>query len=505
LETYIETGQVRYIYRHFPLNSHAQAQAAAEAAECAGAQGAFWPMHQALFESQDQWSGSAGAEELFADLAEELGLDRGELESCLDSGEYAAKVEADFQEGVAQSVTGTPAFFINGVSLSGAQPFAAFQEQIDYFLAGGEPPSVEVSADSFRSIGEAEATVVVTEFSDYQCPACASVEQQVIPALIDQYVDTGKVRFVYREFPLSSIHPNAQKASEAAVCAGQQDEYWEMHDRLFGNQGEWQGEADPSAIFKGYAEEIGLDTGMFDQCLNSGEAAVIVRGDLLAGQALGVNATPYFFVNDLPIRGGLPIETLGQVIDYVAAGGRSPQIVPAGEDWHLLGNPQSASAITVAFVDYSSPESAEHASQVLPRLQETYVDTGEMVYVLHPWFDGRDGAGAQGAIAAECAGTQGEYWGMHDQLFDNQDSWTTVEDPASQFTGYAESLGMDVASFQTCLDSEDAALQAQVGKIVGILYGVPGAPVFLFNNGEGQQGSPSFEEFQQIIDSILGR
>jgi protein-disulfide isomerase len=505
LETYIQTGQVRYIYRHFPLDSHAQAQAAGEAAECAGAQGAFWPMHEALFESQEQWSGNARAEELFAGLAEELGLDRDEFERCLASGEYAAKVEVDFQEGVAQSVTGTPAFFINGVSISGAQPFAAFQEQIDYFLAGGEPPSKEVSADSYRSLGEADAPVVVTEFSDYQCPACASVEREMVPALIEQYVETGKVRFVYREFPLSSIHPNAQKASEAAICAGKQDRYWEMHDRLFENQAEWQGEADPSAVFRVYAQELDLDTAMFDQCLDSGEAAVVVRGDLLAGQAMGVNATPYFFVNDLPIRGGLPIETLGQVIDYVAAGGETPQIVPAGSDWHLLGNPQSASAITVAFVDYSNPESAEHAAQVLPRLQEAYVDTGDMAYVLHPWFDVGDGAGAQGAIAAECAGTQGQYWGMHDQLFANQASWTAAPDPASQFSSYAEALGMDVGSFEDCLESEDAALQAQAGKIVSILYGVPGAPVFLFNNGQGQQGSPSFEEFEQIIDSIIGR
>jgi len=493
---------VQYAFRHFPLSF--QAQAASEAAECAGAQGAFWEMHEALFENQDRWAGNSNASDVFTELAKGLGLDAGRFEACLEGDEYAARIQADYEEGVAQNVTGTPAFFINGVSLSGAQPFAAFQEQIDYFLAGGEPPSVEGAASSFRSIGNADAPVVVTEFSDFQCPACASVEHQLIPDLIEQYVDTGKVRFVYREFPSSSIHPNAQKASEAAICAGEQDEYWVMHDRLFGNQTEWGQEGDPSGVFKRYAKEMGLDTGLFNQCLDSGEAAVTVRGDLLAGQALGVNATPYFFINDLPIRGGLPIEVLGQVIDYVAAGGTSPQIVPRGDDWHLLGNLQSSSAVTVAFVDYSNAQSAEHASRVLPRLQETYVDTGEMVYVLHPWFDERDSAGARGAIAAECAGSQGEYWGMHDLLFANQGSWTAAEDPSVQFTDYAESLGMDVEGFRTCLDSEDAALEAQEGKIVGILYGVPGAPVFLFNNGQGQQGSPSFEEFQAIIESIIG-
>jgi protein-disulfide isomerase len=86
----------------------------------------------------------------------------------LDDGKYADKVLADYQEGAALGITGTPAFRINGAALSGAQPFSAFQQQIDYFLAGGETPSLEVDADSFRSLGQADAPVVVTEFSDYQ-------------------------------------------------------------------------------------------------------------------------------------------------------------------------------------------------------------------------------------------------------------------------------------------------------------------------------------------------
>ena len=483
---------------------HPQAQKAAEAAECAGEQAKFWEMHDALFENQGQWSGQADAEDTFKKLAGDLGLDQAQFDACLDEGVYADKVAADYQEGVAEGVTGTPAFRVNGIALSGAQPFAAFQEQIQYLLAGGAPPTLEVAADSYRSMGSADAPVVVTEFSDYQCPACASVEQQVIPDLIEQYVDTGKVRFVYREFPLDSLHPNARKASEAALCAGRQGGYWAMHEKLFATSSEWGAAGvDPSTYFKDYAQELGLDTGAFNQCLDSGETAVEVQADILAGESLGVNATPYFFINDLPIRGGLPIETLGQVIDYVAAGGTQPEIVPMGDDWHVRGNKQTARAVTVAFVDYSNPDSGQHAREVLPELVNQYVDTGQMIYVLQPWSSGIGSLGAQAATVAECAGEQGKYWEMHDTLFEQQEDWNSADDASSLFTGYAESVNLDAKEFQECLDSDWAALRVQAGNVVAALYGVPGAPVFLFNNGQGQQGSPSLEEFQAIIDSIV--
>ena len=171
----------------------------------------------------------------------------------------------------------------------------------------------------------------------------------MIPELIERYVETGKVRFVYREFPLTSIHPSAQKASEAAVCAGQQDTYWEMNERLFDTAAEWGAEEDPTSQFKAYAQELGLDTAAFDECLDSGEAANVVRSDQMAGEMLGVNATPYFFINDLPIRGGLPIEGLGRIIDYVAEGGPTPEIVPPADDPHLRGDIATATAVTVGY------------------------------------------------------------------------------------------------------------------------------------------------------------
>ena len=174
-----------------------------------------------------------------------------------------------------------------------------------------------------------------------------------------------------------------------------------------------------------------------------------------------------------------------------------------GDDWHVRGNKQTARAVTVAFVDYSNPDSGQHAREVLPDLVNQYVDTGQMIYVLQPWSSGIGSLGAQAATVAECAGEQGKYWEMHDTLFEQQEDWNSADDASSLFTGYAESVNLDAKEFQECLDSDWAALRVQAGNVVAALYGVPGAPVFLFNNGQGQQGSPSLEEFQAIIDSIV--
>lgn len=125
-------------------------------------------MHEALFEGQDQWSGNPNADQIFKDMAGDLDLDQAQFEACLDGGNYAERVAADLQEGVSEGVTGTPAFRINGAVLSGAQPFSAFQQQIEYYMAGGEAPTLEVDAGSYRSMGRADAPVVVTEFSDFQ-------------------------------------------------------------------------------------------------------------------------------------------------------------------------------------------------------------------------------------------------------------------------------------------------------------------------------------------------
>jgi protein-disulfide isomerase len=154
------------------------------------------------------------------------------------------------------------------------------------------PPEIaKVSVGKSPSIGDANAPVTLIEFSDFQCPFCGRAFSSTLPALKQDYIDTGKVRYVFRDFPLISIHPQARKAAEAAHCAGEQGKYWEMHDTLFKNQ-----RALGVLQMKDYARTLGLDEDQFNSCLDEGKYAKVVDENMAAGSAVGVTGTPTFFV-----------------------------------------------------------------------------------------------------------------------------------------------------------------------------------------------------------------
>jgi protein-disulfide isomerase len=323
----------------------------------------------------------------------------------------------------------------------------------------------------------------------------------VIPDLIEQFVDTGEVRYVYRE--LTYGNPSAQKASEAALCAGELGSYWEMNEQLFATTSEWGQAEDPTDFLKGYAKDLGLDSKVFAECLDSGQTAVILQGEQMAAQNLGVNVTPYFFVNDLPVPGGQSVETLGKLIDFAAAGGEIPEVIPVGDDYHVFGEGQEATSVAIVFVDYASPESAKHARETLPALAEDHIDPGTMIYVVHPWADQFGSASAQAAIAAECAGEQGKYRRMHNTLLDEQDTWSESKEPNSHFVEYAVVMDLDADEFEGCLDSEQPWLRVQGSTVLGSLNNLPSIPFFVFNNGQGWLNAQSADEFQEILDSNL--
>lgn len=171
--------------------------------------------------------------------AGKLRLDQNKFDSCLDSGDKAGAVRADLDEGSKSGVNGTPAFFINGRLLSGAQPFEQFKTIIDEEINGTAPATTTratVDNGNLPLLGNTNAKITLIEFSDYQCPFCERFFTQTEGQLKKDYVESGKIKFYYRDFPLSQIHPGAQKAAEAARCAGDQNKYWEYHDLLFQNQ-----------------------------------------------------------------------------------------------------------------------------------------------------------------------------------------------------------------------------------------------------------------------------
>ncbi len=168
-----------------------------------------------------------------------------------------------------------------------------------------KPPRVEVAAEG-PSKGPANAPVTIVEFSDYECPYCSRAEE-VVNRVMKDY--DGKVRLVYRDYPLP-IHPQAQKAAEAANCAGDQGKYWEMHEKLFANQ-----QALGVDALKGYAKDLKLDDAKFDKCLDSGEKAKGIEESKKAGEKLGVTGTPAFFINGLQLTGAQPYEEFKTLID----------------------------------------------------------------------------------------------------------------------------------------------------------------------------------------------
>lgn len=157
--------------------------------------------------------------------------------------------------------------------------------------------------------GDLNAPVTIVEWSDYECPYCAKFYWDTLWQIDQEYIQTGKVKLVYRDFPLGN-HAQAQKAAEAAECAGEQDKYYEMHDKLFE-----EGVAGGVVAFKQYAVDLGLDTTAFNECLDSGAMASEVQEDMRAGINEGIQGTPGFIINGEFVSGAQPYSVFKQVIE----------------------------------------------------------------------------------------------------------------------------------------------------------------------------------------------
>ena len=159
-----------------------------------------------------------------------------------------------------------------------------------------------VSADKGFARGAAGAPVTIVEFSDFQCPFCKAAAATV-KQVLDRY--PGKVKWIFRDFPIETLHPDASRAHEAARCAGAQGKFWEYHDVLF-ERSPRQARAD----LEQYAVELGLEAGAFAQCLDSRRHEPAVAADIQEGASLGVDGTPTFFVNGRRLVGSQPLATL---------------------------------------------------------------------------------------------------------------------------------------------------------------------------------------------------
>ena len=227
------------------------------------------------------------------------------------------------------------ASFFGGTYISNLDSNQISQEELDNAIAKLElkilqnklPPNqpiteLKISADNDPIIGNSNAPITIIEFSDFQCPFCAKFHIQTLPKIMDEYIKEGKVKLVFRDFPIQSIHSNALLASVAAECANEQGKFKEMHDKLFENQNEWSSKDTDNLIilFNQYSLEMGIEKEKFDSCLKNGKYIKEIQKDLDDGRTYGVSGTPGFFIgNDemgfMELKGAHPFENFKNVID----------------------------------------------------------------------------------------------------------------------------------------------------------------------------------------------
>jgi protein-disulfide isomerase len=279
-------------------------------------------------------------------------LNVAKLKSALDTKKYEDAIKADMAMGTKIGVRGTPASFVNGTFLSGAQPYEAFKTRVDAEMAkaeamvkGGVPraklyaeimkkaeaapapaaaarePGAEPEPDQDETVhevvvgkaparGPRNAPITMVVFSDFQCPFCSKVEP-TIERLEKEY--PGKIRVVWKDFPLN-FHQNAKPAAIAARVAGESGKFWQMHKKLFENQS-----ALDRPSLERYAGELGLDVGKLKAALDSNKYGADIDADMAAGSKLGVSGTPATFVNGRKIGGAYPYETFKKIVDQELA------------------------------------------------------------------------------------------------------------------------------------------------------------------------------------------
>ncbi|MGD2144491.1 MAG: DsbA family protein [Anaerolineae bacterium] len=174
------------------------------------------------------------------------------------------------------------------------------------------PETLDRPMATGTSMGDPEAPVRIEEFSDFLCSHCGTFALETEPSLIDEYIATGQVHFTYRNFPL---RPVSFGPAEASLCAAEQGSFWRYHDVLFANQQPSDPEAYSDRRLIAFADQVGLDSSAFEDCLNEGRYAGQIEEDYAAGIQAGVNATPTFFINGKKIEGALPLSAFRAEIE----------------------------------------------------------------------------------------------------------------------------------------------------------------------------------------------
>lgn len=393
------------------------------------------------------------------------------------------------------------------------------------------------TAEGYPYRGSPDAPVTLVEYSDYLCPFCKRHFDETLPGLLNDYVRSGKVQYVFRDFPIVSLHPNAPQGHAAAWCVGEQDaaQYWKMHDLLFATRDQWYSLTDPSAYLEQLALKAGSDPTAYRACIESKRTQAIVDTGIAAANIKGFNGTPSFeFVANASQKthtliGAQSLILFKDWLDSMVAGKEPPLAEQASGDEGKLpfwarsdglkpnplrpgttmagdpyrGNPD-AKAVVVEYTDFQCPACAEFASSTQPTVTQKYIDTGQAMWVFKNLPLNTHPQAAAAAAAGECAADQGKFWEMHDRLFASVTQWA-VPDPDPELVRLADELGLDREVFAKCLGSRQA-LEAVLSDVFDSMAVTTSAPTFVFlANGIGTvtRGAVGVERFSSLMQRTL--
>jgi protein-disulfide isomerase len=206
-----------------------------------------------------------------------------------------------------------------GVAAIGAGVLGYMASRQQATVVALDPSLPKVAAEGY-TLGRADAPVEIIEFADYECPVCAQYAAVTEPDVRKRLIEPGLVKYTYYDFPLD-IHPNTVSAMLAAACANDQGKYWEMHDRIYMGQLEWntQATSNPKKVLAGYAKELGLETGTWEQCFDARTHLPRIQASQQEALRRRLNGTPAFIVGDKLIPGNTNFDDLKALVDSALA------------------------------------------------------------------------------------------------------------------------------------------------------------------------------------------
>ena len=549
--------KLRHVWKNNPLPFHKDAKPAAVAAMAVFALGgndAFWKFHDLAFANARSLT-----EENFAKWAQQAGVDPAKFKAELASGRPEKKVEEDLAMAKKIGATGTPAYRINGVTLSGAQPYEKFKEIVDQqlaeakkLIASGTPKSqvyVELTKKNAASTepankpqqpdkrqqppddttiwkvpvtkddpqkGPKDALVTIVEFSEFQCPFCKRVEP-TLNKVVDKY--GNDVRIVWKDNPLP-FHPRAIPAANlAAVAFKQKGEagFWKAHELLFESQPKLE-DSDLQRI----AGEVGVSWAAVQQAIQQEQFKSHFEADQDLADELKARGTPHFFINGYRVKGAQPFEKFQEVIDaqlakakaLVAKGtpkaqvyeeimktGKAPpppdrkEVGPPPKDSPVEG-PKSAKVTIQEFSDFQCPY-CKRAAETVKQVMKNHGNQVKVVWRNMPLpFHKQAMPAAEAAMEAYDQKGNNGFWKFHDRLWEAQSEPKGLE--RENLEKIAADLGLNMAEFKKALDTNEHKAKIEADSEAGKKAGIQGTPGFVIN-GYFLGGAQPYPAFKKLI------